>query len=153
MITTIYVDASFCTNPVKAAGWACWIKNGFGTWRYSGRFKKDVATSTDAEMLAIINAVYVARKVAQTTHYHIVSDCLGAIHILQGMGKYTKRRAKLRRTFLGILSEAKFTFAHVKAHTSNSDPRSWVNRYCDQEAKRHMREHRAERLAKVRGAA
>jgi len=37
------------------------------------------------------------------------------------------------------------TTRHVKGHTSNPDARSYVNRWCDREAKKHMREGRGKK--------
>lgn len=135
---TILTDASWCPSQ-KVAGWAAWIVcNDERYKRYDAFFEK-VDSSHEAEIKAIINGVYIAKRVFDPDHYHVVSDCLTAMNVLQGKAGGKVWHAKL----LEIVGTTRVTFAHVKAHTNTKDKRSYVNNWCDFNAKMAMRRLRS----------
>lgn len=134
---TVLTDASWCPNQ-KVAGWAAWIVcNDERYKRYDAFFEK-VDTAHEAEIKAIINGLYIAKRVFQPDHYHVVSDCLAAMQTLQGKTSNKKWQEKMTE----IVGTTRVTFAHVKAHTSTKDKRSYVNNWCDFNAKMAMRQLR-----------
>ena len=59
---TIFADASY-DGRNKAAGWAAWIKaDGRASAMASGAFKALPSTSSDAELLALANAMHQANR-------------------------------------------------------------------------------------------
>lgn len=132
--TTVLTDASWCPHE-NVAGWAAWIVcNDERFKRYDAFFEK-VASAREAEIKAIINGCFIAKRVFNPDHYHVVSDCVDAMHLLQGKGSTKEWQEKL----VEIIGETPITFKHVKAHSSNKDSRSYVNNWCDFNAKMAMK--------------
>lgn len=125
MLATIITDASFCSET-KAAGWAAWIRadGGIKVTR-SGSFKDRPKQAEEAELWALKNGAFLAAQIAGVTHLLVQSDCLGALR-------------KMPATYEGLPVRTR----HVKGHTNNPAARSWVNRWCDREAKKHMKKER-----------
>lgn len=143
---TVLTDASWCPYE-KVAGWACWIVcNGERYKRFDAFFEK-VETAKEAEIKAIINGVYIAKRVFMPDHYHIVSDCTQAMDALKGLGPTKHWKEKL----VEIIGDAKITFKHVKAHSSTNDKRTFVNNWCDFQAKMAMRSLRTTNRSKNDG--
>ena len=117
---TITVDASFCPHS-RCAGYAIWISYDKGPSRYTGRFKRKPKNSTQAEKWAILNGLTIAKKLG-FKKVSLNSDCKPA---MSGNGWCD--------------DEMTVRYRHVKAHTSNAEPRFYVNRWADKHAKRHMR--------------
>lgn len=147
MITfcTVITDASHCP-ATNAGGWACWItasqrqgKHTYGEpvrFKRYGAFKDLVESAHEAEIKAILNGCTLAVNNFAPECIHVVSDCISAMDYLQ---KKPQWKAKLA----AIVGPAQVTFKHVKAHTKVQDPRSFVNRWCDEKAKEAMKERRA----------
>jgi RNase H len=134
---TVLTDASWCPHS-KAAGWAAWIVCNETRHKQHAPFKEIVENACVAEIMAIINGVYLAQKKFKPDHYHVVTDCTKAILIL----KHGYERGKWTKMLTDIIGEANITYKHVKAHTENTDKRSYVNNWCDLHAKRSMRQLR-----------
>lgn len=145
MRATVITDASFCPKT-KAAGWAAWVRvDGISEpiKRY-GAFKEPVASARDAEMLAAINGVFIAAKVG-ATQVLVQTDCLSVVHMFEGVTvqksiKDAFTRAQAKAGILGLKVSAK----HVKGHSNDPASRSWVNRWCDEQAGKKMRAYRAQ---------
>ena len=143
MRATVITDASFCPKT-KAAGWAAWVRvDGISEpiKRY-GAFKEPVTSARDAEMLAAINGVFIAAKVG-AMQVLVQTDCLAVVHMFEGVTvqqaiKDAFTRAQAKAGILGLKVSAK----HVKGHSNDPAPRSWVNRWCDEQAGKEMRAHR-----------
>jgi ribonuclease HI len=135
MRATIITDASFCPDT-KAGGWAVWIAGDIGARiKQSGPFKENPATSNLAEIMAAINGCAIAYRAGARTML-IQSDCLGVkAAIMKGSALWKAAKA-------AHFPDAKITYRHVKGHTKNPAARSWVNRWCDEQAGLHMREGR-----------
>lgn len=68
------------------------------------------------------------------------TDCLAVIHALKHRGVRSKHWWDLIRTIEA--EHVPIIGRHVKGHTKNPAARSWVNRWCDDQARKNMREAR-----------
>ena len=134
---TVIADASWCPKT-KAAGWAAWITiNHQGQTspqrvRRSGEFNRAPASSTEAELLALLNGIWLA-AVNGATHILAQTDCNGVVHSVR-KGRPAELNV-IRAQFPNLTIETR----HVKGHTSRDEPRYYVNRWCDHNARRVMR--------------
>ena len=103
--------------------------------RYAA-FKKDVDRSDLAEKKAAANGIWLAMK-AGATVVLLQSDCMAVIDGINKNKEWWKRQRKLAG-ISGVHVKAK----HVKGHTETEDARSYVNRWCDMNARAAMREAR-----------
>jgi ribonuclease HI len=149
MLCTINTDASF-SKYHKMGGYAFWaVSNTFKITK-SGAFKAKCTDSTDCEIKCIINALMtVLHGCAGVTRVIVNTDSMNAIHILtndrdaqkrwcRGVKINGKYRAAYHKVLSGAKSRAVIEFRHVKAHTGEDSARSWVNEWCDTEAKKAM---------------
>jgi len=132
---TIIVDASHCPDT-KASGWGAWIRfNQTQCLKKSGTFKKRPVNSTQAELWACLNSIHIAMQFKKDlTQILIQNDCMEVIQKLNTR-KFIKRY---------INDTITLKARHVKGHTSRTEARFWVNRWCDSVAKVHMRTQRLE---------
>jgi ribonuclease HI len=147
MLVTINTDASF--HPIlKYGAYAFWaICNDFKITK-SGVFRKKCQTPDDAEAKCIINALTVILKSHKGISKIIINtDSLNAIAYLTKdtfhISKYGLSLSKMRQfqqclTILPI-NKTKIEYRHVKAHSGINDTRSYVNEWCDYEAKKQLR--------------
>lgn len=127
---TVITDASFC-QKTRAGGWAAWLTSDKGRVRKAGCFHDLPQNSTQAELWAALNGIWLALEHG-ATHVLIQSDCQGALlKISRGIPELS--------LFNGLFIKTK----HVKGHSATQDARSYVNRWCDAEAKKHMLRQRA----------
>ncbi len=139
-LCTVVTDASYCPKT-KAAGWACWIVYEGQRHKQYGIFKGAVDGCFEAEIMAIINGLFIAKKIFSPEHFHVVSDCIPAMMVVEGKTRKIKLK-KWRKKTLEIIGNQKLTTKHVKAHTSVQDKRSYVNRWCDTYAKAAMKQQK-----------
>ena len=147
MLVTINTDASFHPR-LKYGAYAFWaVSNDFKITK-SGVFRKLCQTPDDAESKCIINAFTVILKSHKRISKIIVNtDSLNAIAYLTKdlvhIKKYNLSLPKMRQfqQCLSLLPIVKITieYRHVKAHSGVGDKRSYVNEWCDAEAKRQLR--------------
>lgn len=128
---TVITDASWCPNT-KAGGWASWVTMSCGRIKKAGLFKDLAATPTQAELWAALNGIWFAVE-AGATEILIQTDCQGVVD------QINKAVIPDMKHFTGITIVAR----HVKGHTEKEEARFYVNRWCDTEAKIHMRKQRA----------
>lgn len=147
---TINTDASFHPK-LKYGAYAFWaVCEDFKILK-SGVFRKKCINSDDAEAKCIINALTVILKAHTKIKKIIVNtDSLNAIAYLSN-DKYHVKRYRLYHSkmnqFSTMLNDLKseynkkciIEFRHVKAHSTIKDKRSYVNEWCDREAKKQMR--------------
>lgn len=145
MLVTVNTDASYLSIQ-KIGGFAVWIVCDKGRYKFSGP-TKDAESSIDCEIKAIGNALHVLSKVSfvrEISRIHINTDCKEAIKHIRGKSNYSvssrvhdlahlvrKNSASSNKSLTNFL-----TFKHVKAHSDKEDARSWVNDWCDKEAKK-----------------
>ena len=140
---TINTDASFHPEH-KVGGYAFYIICDLFKVQKGGMFKVQPKNSLEAEMMAIANAIYVASKQKQYPKIDLVvinSDCLIAF---ERIGKTKKDLLGRRIAFLladlkKVTGYKKHEFRHVRAHSGAQDKRSFVNEWCDNEAKKWMK--------------
>jgi ribonuclease HI len=129
---TVITDASYSDRDNKA-GWAAWINidgMSYPIKKY-GSFSSEVNTSTDAEIKAALNGMWIARKYGADAIL-LQTDCMAVIHLVTGFTKKPKLvsdwNCKIEAAgLLGVKIRAK----HVKGHTNTKNARSHVNRWCD----------------------
>lgn len=145
MITTLFTDASWCPKT-RAGGWAAWVKSDSGTFKRSGRLSKDVTNSYFAELMAFVNGCYFAvSSVPDTTLLVAQTDCTTIMHRIKEKKKLKPFEQHAYAILDNRLEGVRLSVRHVKAHTSNTDPRSYINNWCDINAKLHMRSLRREK--------
>jgi ribonuclease HI len=145
---TVNTDASF--NPqYKIGGYAFYIVCDLFKIQKGGTFKNQPKTAMQAEMMCMANALYtllVQKELPSTKWIIINSDCLFSFEKIgrksqDDIGKKVAemlRKVRLRTSHKGVIMP-KFQFRHVKAHNGTADARSYVNDWCDKEAKKWMR--------------
>lgn len=135
MRATVTTDASFCVDT-KACGWAAWIAPDVGDrFQVSGQFKDRVGDVNVAEVRAAINGIALAYRIGARTIL-IQSDSV-AVAAAMKRGKWRWKEARERH-----FPDAEVQYRHVKGHTNSNDAQSFVNRWCDREARKHMKEMR-----------
>jgi ribonuclease HI len=153
MLVTINTDASF-SQETKQGAYAFWaVCNEFKVTK-CGIFKNLCITPDDAEMKCIINDLKVVLMGHINIHKIIVNtDSLNAIAVFMGDKEHIRKFSRLRNNikkyghiqelYKQILSETKnkvtIEFRHVKAHTSKNDARSFINDWCDKNAKMQLK--------------
>jgi ribonuclease HI len=161
---TIFADASYDTRN-KAAGWAAWIKaDGRASAMASGAFKALPSTSSDAELLAIANAMHQANRLGmiddgaeillQSDSVHALSIVLWALPgsterrhensaaIVRCKNPKLKPDAKKAVEVIRAIVAArglKVACRHVRGHTDGPG-RQYVNRAVDAAARKAMRQ-------------
>lgn len=169
MKMTLFVDASHCPTT-KAGGLGAWCKkDGWDRgYAFGGTLERICRNSTEAELLAIAQAVEFLQNHGEfdhVTYLMIQSDCLHALHGIVKYGSFdvaslkNERDASVREGVqqaspkyqdLAVRIDAATRKAqlrvvrHVKGHQEGRSSRSWVNEQCDALAKQHMRAARAE---------
>lgn len=135
---TVITDASFCSNT-RSAGWAAWVRVDDLSYpiKRSGRFKNFPKDSNEAEKFACMNGISVAKSFGATIIL-VQTDNLNAVNYINQF--FSKQKIL---TLFG--KDLIITAKHVKGHTNNKERRFWVNRWCDETARRHMLEQRGGR--------
>lgn len=145
---TVNTDASF-SKEEKVAGYAFYIVCDLFKITKGGIIKSNVETPQDAEMMCMANALYSLLKqpsLPSTNLIIINSDALTTFEKIglkkKGVGKRVAeilRQLRKEASYREVVMP-KFEFRHVKAHNGTPDKRSFVNNWCDKEAKKWMRE-------------
>ncbi len=140
---TINTDASF--HPAKkVGGYAFYIVCDLFKIKKGGRYKKQPKSSEEAEIMCIGNAIatLLAQKELPTATWLIINcDCKwGMDKIKQNQTPLGKIVFKLWQRLITRLGSTHNKMRYVKSHNGTPDKRSWVNDWCDQEAKKWMRD-------------
>lgn len=142
VITTVFTDASFC-HQTRCAGYAVWVKNNSRVLKRYGNFRGKPENSSDAEFMALINGIYFAMQLAPETTYLIVqTDCMGIIPHANRGGLPQRASGRLKRRMREALKGVTLDVRHVKAHSRDGSKRSHVNNWCDEFARKAMRQQR-----------
>lgn len=139
---TINTDASY--HPVhKAAGYAFYIVCDLFKIQKGGMFKQTPKTPEECEIMCIGNAIatlLAQRELPEARWLIINSDCKNAMEVIRCQkNKLGKDVCGLWNKLIHRLGSKRNKFRHVKSHNGTPDARSWVNDWCDKEAKRWMR--------------
>lgn len=144
MRVTIIADASYCSQT-GAAGYGFWIACERGKRGGGGPIERKLDNSSSAEMMAIVNAVYIAATrelIQQGDHVLLQTDCQSAIDAFSNLRKRLKQTEKdAKDEFYKLKREHGFTFSfrHVKGHTSRPEARYVTNNLCDKRAREGLR--------------
>lgn len=147
MIVTINTDASFHKEK-RIGAYAFWAVSNEFKIQKSGVFKAKCKNSDDAEIKCILNALKVVLY-AHTgiTKVIINTDSLNAIAIITNdkkhLRKYRVNDYKNLRIHYHVLihgqkNKCEIEFRHVKAHSNETTARSYVNDWCDTQAKQRL---------------
>jgi ribonuclease HI len=145
---TINTDASFSPEK-KVGGYAFYIVCDLFKIQKGGMFKCSPKTSIEAEMMCMANALHTLLnqpELPSTKLIVINSDCLHSFEKIKlksqsEVGKKVAqilRQLRLKTSIKGNIKPL-YEFRHVKAHSGKNDARSFVNEWCDKEAKKWMR--------------
>lgn len=144
--STVIADASFC-HRTRAGGWAVWINVNWpdGSHRRikaHNRFKRRARSSAHAEQMACMNGIWAAYQ-AGAREILVQTDCL---EVVQSQGRTNSRKSggEYLAAAAELWPEAALTWKHVKGHNlaNVDDRRTFVNDWCDKQAKIHMRAQR-----------
>lgn len=138
MLVTVYTDASLWNDT---GAWAYWAKSSMGTIRKAGVIPFPPKNSDIAEMYAIAKAVVGAYQ-EWGENVKVIFINTDSLHCCRAMWPFYKNYPDKEHQQLadrmmqwcdghGLTIRAK----HVKAHTDNTDVRSYLNDWCDQNAK------------------
>lgn len=150
MLATVNTDASF-SPQYNVGGYAFWISSNLFKKRTSGPLQGSIRCSTDAEMRCILNALTWIYRDQRITRIIVNTDSMNSIQCLTEQTTYrssydyhSKEWIHIRKVYSKIKQtlrarKVKIEFRHVKAHSGVNDARSFVNEWCDAQAKNHMR--------------
>jgi ribonuclease HI len=160
---TIFTDASFC-HDTKAAGGAFWARD--NVHKTQGSFRIGIASQAhEAELLASCRAIVECIKHEQIgeqlrtgkARLILVIDCLFVTQALEWREVRKPRMSEelwpklVRVKDLIKRSGFELKINHVKAHSGTRKPRTWVNNWCDKQAKLEMGKLRQERWLNKQG--
>lgn len=137
MTVTVNTDASFIPHT-REAGYAFYIKCDIFTTKYSGKFHTLPQDNHQAEQMALANALASLAKHAGVEKM----KCL----VINTDSRYTINRLEkpvtdldfcVKNLLLVLIAKnnSKYKVKHVPAHSGADNSRSWVNEWCDQQAK------------------
>lgn len=146
-VCTINTDAGYYPRE-KIGSFAYWIKADGLHLKDSGILKGVVKNPLEAEMKAIINALFILDR---SNYTGIAKLIINRDNISAKSSKSSQNELE-RKLALQISTLRKkcgyrglkpfFEFRHVKAHSGKGDPRSWVNEWCDEQCKTELRNHK-----------
>jgi ribonuclease HI len=154
MLVTINTDASF-HHKYKKGAFAFWIVSDRGKWAHCGPLKGECANPTLAELMCIINSLYVLFLKTDWKNINkiiINTDSLNSIMVLEndraGIAKYglhdkyyatyRQRLKHLKKKYSATGYKGIIEFRHVKSHSGTEEARKWVNDWCDRNAKEQL---------------
>jgi ribonuclease HI len=158
MRVTIIADASHCPDT-RAAGYGFWVASERGKRGGGGSMRGTVDSSSAAEMMACVNALFhgcFMGLVQPGDHVLVQTDCIAAIQAFEGQrNSLTKDEREAVRSFRSLRKEksVSVSFRHVKGHTKRTEARYVTNNLCDKRAKEGMRRSRAVLLKEKRSEA
>lgn len=140
---TINTDASY-NSQKQVGGYAFYIVCDLFKIQKSGMFKVHPKSPMQAEMMCMANALHTLAAQPELPQFNwivINSDCLFSFEKikLKSQDKIGRVVAKKLRSVREKTGFPDYELRHVKAHNGTPDARSWVNDWCDKEAKKWMR--------------
>tara|TARA_R110002012_G_scaffold190633_1_gene358225 strand:- start:32254 stop:32736 length:483 start_codon:yes stop_codon:yes gene_type:complete len=150
MLCTINTDASFHSH-YRVGAFAFWaVSNEFRLTK-AGFLRERCINPDEAEMKCIINAVTaVLSSNKNITKLIINTDSLNSKAVFEndkkhiqrwGLARWKHLRKLFNRTIFNYKKQTKVIkveFRHVKAHSGKGDARSYVNEWCDKNAKYYL---------------
>lgn len=155
---TIATDIS-CDPDHEITTWACYIKHSKGEIKKTGQFKEFHKNTAAAETYALINALTIAHdnipdwSESNVTIYNEIEYVLDPVKTKAGNVRLRdKDRADaIKEIAIPILLEAMaWDKEDVKAHYGNweqsGEEKYILNRWCDQESRKVLKEIRAKKV-------
>lgn len=144
-IVTINTDAAF-HSEFKVGAFAFWIVSDMGRVIKSGSLRDKVNNATEAELKCILNAFYTLKQQKWEGIYKVIlnTDSLNSIYILkEDSAKIKKYNLKYGDAIRNKFNSMKvglplIEFRHIKAHKTTEIAKSWVNDWCDKNAKKML---------------
>lgn len=133
---TVYTDASYCPNTHGAAA-AWWAKCDHGRLKHRIRLH-GVRSSIEAEIMACFHA---AKHVVSSWGAQYIegilfcTDCQPAIQTLRWRAPRHRVFHKPQERFNELMEGIKWKMRYVPAHQTDKSPQTWLNNWCDREAK------------------
>lgn len=145
MLVTVNTDASYY-GIHKVGGFAFWISSNQKRIQQSGLLKS-AKSAQEAEIMCIANALYALLHSGITGVHKVIinCDCKWAFNAIKNKAKAgtPERHAadllKQLKKAHGVIGKPIHEFRYVAAHTGVNDARSYVNEWCDSNAKRWPR--------------
>ena len=138
---TINTDASY-HQVHKVGTYAFYIVCDLFKIQKGGIFKMKVDSPEKSEMMAIGNAIHMVlaqKELPKIKTIVINTDCLnGGNKISSGHRGLGKKIQNMIMLLVRLADAENWEIRHVKAHNGKPDARSFVNDWCDKEAKRWM---------------
>lgn len=155
---TIATDISH-DNQFKITTWACYIRHDGGAIKRAGQFKHYYSNTAKAETYALINALTIAHNEIPDWQDSVVIIHNEIEHVLTPVktkaGNITQRDAdrteQIFKFAMPILRDAldwerRKIKAHYKDWQHSDNPKKYaINRWCDQESRKLMRELKKEK--------
>lgn len=147
MWVTVMTDASWCPDT-KAGGFGYWVVSDRGRHGGGGELKQLPGCATEAEMMAVVNGLHCALKLAiaqKGDGILIQTDCQWAITVfnlvsLSNLPENAKQFLPILKAFKALKEkhELRIVFRHVKGHSVRKNPRYIANNMCDKRARQGM---------------
>lgn len=145
MLCTINTDASFHPE-YKVGAFAFWSVCDQFRIQKAGFLRDFVKNPDEAEIKCIINALKVTLNSDKTISKIIINtDSLNAKAVFENDKKHVqkyglKKWRRLEKMFSNLVKKhnVSYEIRHVKAHTGDDNARSYVNEWCDKNAKYYL---------------
>ena len=151
-------------DKYKITTWACYIRYSGGVIKKSGQFKEYYSNTAKAETYALINALTIANKYipdwneSKVIIHNEIEYVLDPVLTKAGNVKKhdLDRTEQIRGMALPILSRAldwerRKIKAHKKDWKHSENPAKYaINRWCDMESRRTMREIRKQKKIEIK---
>ena len=146
---TVITDASHCPH-YDVGGFGAYIRvdGRKDAIKETGPLQGPIGSSTYAEIRAALIGIWFAAR-AGATHVLLQTDCMTLIHLKHGHCKNPALVKLWRDAFLrdDMPDLNNVSTRHVKGHGIIKDARTWVNAWCDDAAKSHMKQERVKARA------
>ncbi len=153
-LITLISDASLKDGK---GGWACYLKREHQTHRAHGQLKGHISTSSEAETMAIANAIALLSKVNALKGDRLLiqadsTQALGTIltfiphatvkhyssdpcAILPARVMTARQRAAAEYIRDHTTNASRIFLRHLRGHQSDKSSRTWAHNWCDEMAK------------------
>lgn len=122
-VVTINTDASFDLKK-STGGYGIWIKSDFFTIKKWGKFKESITDSNEAEIKALVNALYLLKQNKEIFRLVIINTDSKTVQGIIINKRFRKEGTKL----LDLLKDySKVRVKHVQGHKTSYNSRQYVN--------------------------
>ncbi len=155
---TIATDIS-CDPVHKISTWACYIRHDKGTIKETGQFKEFHKNTALAETYALVNALTIAKSniadwsESEVIIYNEIEYALDPVRTKAGNIRLRDkdRSDAIQEIAIPILKEAlswekEDVKAHYKDWQESGEEKYIINRWCDKEARRVLKEIRNKKV-------